>query len=71
MGSLEIGWPMAGFGALATGCIILAWVCFFETRALRACGVSWADILGLPERPEWTRVLGRRRSRSRLATSRQ
>ena len=66
MSSLEIGWPMAGFGALAMGSLILAWVCSFETRALRACGVSWADILGLPEWPEWLRLPVRRRLRARL-----
>ena len=46
--AMEVGWPMAGLGALALGCALLAWLGSWEARALRSCGVPWREILGLP-----------------------
>jgi hypothetical protein len=64
---LELGWPMAGFGALAVGCGILAWVFSFEARALRGCGLSWADILSLPDWRLWMPTFRPTRRRAMLS----
>ena len=54
---LDVGWPMAGSGSLIAAGAVLVWIGSVEFRALRSCGVSTREILGVPG---WVRVPARR-----------